>query len=193
MLKSVFRLIARLAFVAAAVYLARMALQRWVDGPEPEPASPGDRWAPVADAPRSTPPANPTAPTPPAAQTPPATETAPPVTESAPARPDRPHEADRSTPASGPAGQATAKATAKATANPSPPVADKPEKPGDRAGDWVAPDSSGAAPSTHPVKVKLSSRIYREPGASGYDRTRPDRCYTSAEAAEADGFVRAKR
>lgn len=188
MLKSAFRLIARLALVAAALYLARMALQRWVDGPEPEPASPGDRWTPIADAPRSTPPANPTAPTPPAAQTPPAAPTSR-ATETAPGRPDRPLEADRSAPASGPAD----KATATATANASPGVADKPEKPGDQAGDWVAPDSSGAAPSTHPVKVKLSSRIYREPGASGYDRTRPDRCYTSAEAAEADGFVRAKR
>jgi hypothetical protein len=58
---------------------------------------------------------------------------------------------------------------------------------------WLAPDESGACPSTHPVKAKRSTRLYREPGTAAYDRARPDRCYASPEAAEADGFTRAKR
>ncbi len=58
---------------------------------------------------------------------------------------------------------------------------------------WVAPDSAGDALTSHPVKVKESSRLYHLPGMLAYDRTRPDRCYLTAEAAEADGFVRAKR
>jgi hypothetical protein len=60
-------------------------------------------------------------------------------------------------------------------------------------GAWVAPDDAGAALARYPVKAKESSRLYHLPGMLAYDRTRPDRCYMSAEAAEADGFVRAKR
>jgi hypothetical protein len=59
--------------------------------------------------------------------------------------------------------------------------------------DWVAPDEAGACPESHPVKVKLSSRLYHLPGMNAYARTRPDRCYPTAEAAQADGFTRAKR
>jgi hypothetical protein len=58
---------------------------------------------------------------------------------------------------------------------------------------WVAPDDAGACPEGHPVKVKLSSRLYHLPGMNAYARTRPDRCYPTAEAAEADGYTRAKR
>lgn len=53
---------------------------------------------------------------------------------------------------------------------------------------WVAPDSSGGCPDGFPVKVKLSSGLYHEPGAAAYGRTRPDRCYRDAAAARADGF-----
>jgi hypothetical protein len=60
-------------------------------------------------------------------------------------------------------------------------------------GPWVAPDDGGDALASYPVKAKESSRLYHLPGMLAYDRTRPDRCYVSAEAAEADGFVRAKR
>jgi hypothetical protein len=35
--------------------------------------------------------------------------------------------------------------------------------------------------------------IYHLPGMAAYGRTLPDRCYADPEAAEADGFVRAKR
>jgi hypothetical protein len=58
---------------------------------------------------------------------------------------------------------------------------------------WVEPNEAGGAPETHPVKAKVKSRIYHLPGTAAYNRTRPDRCYVSAEAAEADGFVRSKR
>jgi len=58
---------------------------------------------------------------------------------------------------------------------------------------WVAPAKSGACPATHPVKAKLASRLYHLPGMAAYARTTPDRCYLSADAAETDGFTRAKR
>jgi hypothetical protein len=58
---------------------------------------------------------------------------------------------------------------------------------------WLVPDSAGACPATHLVKAKVSTRLYRVPGTAAYDRATPDRCYVSAEAAEADGFSRAKR
>ncbi len=58
---------------------------------------------------------------------------------------------------------------------------------------WVAPAEGGGCPDGHPVKAKLSSKIYHLPGMSAYARTNPDRCYASPEAAEADGFTRAKR
>lgn len=57
---------------------------------------------------------------------------------------------------------------------------------------WVAPEGSDC-PATHPVKAKLASMLYHLPGMAAYNRTRPDRCYVDAAAAEADGFIRAKR
>lgn len=57
---------------------------------------------------------------------------------------------------------------------------------------WVEPLGNDA-PTSHPVKAKLSSMLYHLPGMAFYNRTRPDRCYVDAEAAEADGFIRSKR
>lgn len=57
---------------------------------------------------------------------------------------------------------------------------------------WVDP-TDGACPPTHPVKAKLSSKIFHVPGGLAYDRTTPDRCYRDASTAEADGFRPAKR
>jgi hypothetical protein len=57
---------------------------------------------------------------------------------------------------------------------------------------WVEPDGA-ACPTTHPVKVKLSSGIFHVPGGMNYERTRADRCYADTTAAEADGFRPAKR
>jgi hypothetical protein len=57
---------------------------------------------------------------------------------------------------------------------------------------WVEPGADGCPP-THPVKAKQTSMLYHLPGMLAYERTKPDRCYQDAEAAEADGFARAKR
>ena len=50
----------------------------------------------------------------------------------------------------------------------------------------------GACPVTHPVKANANSGIYHLPGGRFYDRTRPERCYADAAAAEADGYRAAK-
>ena len=57
---------------------------------------------------------------------------------------------------------------------------------------WVEP-VDGECPPTHPVKGKMTSKIYHLPGGFNYARTRPDRCYLDAAAAEADGLRPAKR
>jgi hypothetical protein len=57
---------------------------------------------------------------------------------------------------------------------------------------WVEP-ADGRCPSSHPVKGKLTSRIFHLPGMLNYERTTPDRCYLDAAAAEADGLRAAKR
>jgi hypothetical protein len=60
------------------------------------------------------------------------------------------------------------------------------------AQNWVE-GTGTVCPQTHPIKAKMSSRIFHLPGMLAYDRTRPDRCYDSEEAAESDGFTKAKR
>ena len=57
---------------------------------------------------------------------------------------------------------------------------------------WVEP-VDGVCPPSHPIKVKLASRIFHVPGLLAYDRTRPDRCYPDEATATNDGFTRAKR
>lgn len=57
---------------------------------------------------------------------------------------------------------------------------------------WIDP-VQGECPETHPVKGKLASRIFHAPGGLNYPRTRPDRCYVDAAAAEADGLRPSKR
>jgi outer membrane biosynthesis protein TonB len=57
---------------------------------------------------------------------------------------------------------------------------------------WVDP-TGGVCPTTHPVKAKLASRIFHLPGMLNYARVTPDRCYTTAEAAEADDLRPSKR
>ena len=79
-------------------------------------------------------------------------------------------------------------ATAPAEAAPAP----TDDTPADGA-TWVEPDAEGDCPLTHPVKLKASSGIFHEPGMLNYERTNADRCYVSAEAAEADGHRAAKR
>ena len=57
---------------------------------------------------------------------------------------------------------------------------------------WVEAGGE-ACPATHPVKAKLASGIYHEPGAQMYERTTPDRCYRDPDAAVADGLRASKR
>lgn len=57
--------------------------------------------------------------------------------------------------------------------------------------DWVAP-VDGACPATHPVKANDNSGIFHVPGGRFYERTRPERCYATPEAASADGYRAAK-
>jgi hypothetical protein len=56
---------------------------------------------------------------------------------------------------------------------------------------WV-PSADGSCPLSHPVKVSGSSAIYHLPGGAHYARTRAERCYVDAAAAEADGYRAAK-
>jgi hypothetical protein len=57
---------------------------------------------------------------------------------------------------------------------------------------WLPANEDGSTPAGHPVKVKASSGIFHVPGGRFYDRTKPDRCYPTAAAAEADGYRRSK-
>lgn len=56
---------------------------------------------------------------------------------------------------------------------------------------WAAPDGDDCPPG-FPVKVKIASGIYHVEGMLNYERTHPDRCYRSADAAEADGYRASK-
>ena len=79
-----------------------------------------------------------------------------------------------------------AEAKAPLPGDPWPPVPDEDET------HWVEPEG-GACPSSHPVKVKLASGLIHLPGMLAYERTRADRCYTTAATAQADGFTLARR
>jgi hypothetical protein len=76
---------------------------------------------------------------------------------------------------------------------PFPPVPRPGIAPSPRFEPFTLPEADGSCPKTHPVKAKLASGIYHVPGGGNYERTNPDRCYASAEAAEADGLRAAKR
>jgi hypothetical protein len=64
------------------------------------------------------------------------------------------------------------------------------EPPGERR--WVAAND-GVCPQTHPVKAKLSSKIFHSPGSRNYSRTHADRCYPDEQSASADGLRPAQR
>jgi hypothetical protein len=68
----------------------------------------------------------------------------------------------------------------------------QPGEPEGEAAGWVAPEGT-SCPATHPIKAKLSSKIFHLPGMLAYERTQPDRCYADAASAEADGLRKAKR
>jgi hypothetical protein len=58
-------------------------------------------------------------------------------------------------------------------------------------GAWIAP-VDGACPASHPVKANDDSHIFHVPGGRFYERTVAERCYTTPQAAEADGYRPAK-
>jgi hypothetical protein len=64
------------------------------------------------------------------------------------------------------------------------------DPPGERL--WV-PASDGVCPQTHPVKAKLSSKIFHTPGSRNYSRTHADRCYPDEASAQLDGLRPALR
>ena len=57
---------------------------------------------------------------------------------------------------------------------------------------WVQAND-GVCPPSHPVKAKLSSKIFHPPGARNYNRTHADRCYPDESSAQADGLRPALR
>ena len=59
--------------------------------------------------------------------------------------------------------------------------------------EWLSCDESGNCPESHPIKAKDSSGLYHIPGGNIYERTIPDRCYATIEAAEADGYRQSQR
>jgi hypothetical protein len=61
----------------------------------------------------------------------------------------------------------------------------------DPAAAWIVP-TDGQCPLTHPVKANDKSRIYHVPGGRFYERTGAERCYVTPDAAETDGYRRAK-
>lgn len=59
------------------------------------------------------------------------------------------------------------------------------------AADWVTP-VEGQCPDGYPIKANDNSGIFHVPGGRFYDRTVPERCYANTDAAERDGYRRAK-
>lgn len=59
------------------------------------------------------------------------------------------------------------------------------DPPGERL--WV-PANDGVCPQSHPVKAKLSSKIFHTPSSRNYGRTKADRCYPDEASAQADGL-----
>lgn len=135
----------------------------------PWPA-PGPRWPPLEE----TVPPSPSRPAPTVEQEPAASENAPPARKAPPAK------------KASPAKKAAAKKKV------APRKAAKAAAPKKVAPIWVDPDGN-ICPKSHPVKAKLSSRIFQVPGMFAYERTNPDRCYQDADAAAGDGFRAAKR
>ena len=58
--------------------------------------------------------------------------------------------------------------------------------------DWVLPADDGSCPDGYPVKANDNSKIFHVPTGRFYERTKAERCYAAAEAAERDGYRRAK-
>jgi len=70
---------------------------------------------------------------------------------------------------------------------------ESPTEPAAPAGQtWIEP-VAGECPASHPIKGNADSMIFHVPGGMSYERTAAERCYCTADDAEADGFRQAKR
>jgi hypothetical protein len=87
-------------------------------------------------------------------------------------------------PASRPAPSRSSKPTRTGPARKSP-TGKAEDPPGERI--WVAAND-GVGPQSHPVKAKLSSKIFHTPASRNYSRTKADRCYPDESSAQADGL-----
>jgi hypothetical protein len=59
-------------------------------------------------------------------------------------------------------------------------------------GGWAAALNDGSCPIDHPIKANNNSGIFHVPGGRFYNRTKPERCYSTPDAAIADGYRQAK-
>lgn len=118
---------------------------------------------------------------------PPSAPTAP-----TPSEPPPPAEGGAKAAAKAPAAKRTRPLRAAQPAAAAPPAAagDAPRPAAVRS--WVEPVGN-LCPTTHPVKAKLGSKVFRLPGKPGYETSRPDRCYASEGAARRAGFTEAQR
>ena len=73
---------------------------------------------------------------------------------------------------------------------PTPTPAPEPEPTPAPAG-WAEPLADGSCPDGFPIKANHSG-IFHVPDGRSYDRTKPQRCYSDADAAIADGYRAAK-
>ncbi|MEO7837057.1 MAG: hypothetical protein ABIS21_05395 [Acidimicrobiales bacterium] len=112
----------------------------------------------------------------------------PPVQDPVTVEPPAPVVVSRTTPPM----DLTASAPTRRTAKKAPPVKKAAAPPTTGHITWVEP-AGRICPPSHPVKAKLSSRIFHLPGMAAYNRTTPDRCYGDEGAAVEDGFVKSKR
>ena len=181
MVRRSFRIGLRLGILAGVVWAVTKMLQsRQAEAPVFEPTP----WTPAPE---------PSAPTPPPVAVPPSQPPAhPPVVEPRPSpapapAPRTPPPASRPPVRKAPAAKAPPKKAPAPTKAVKKAAKKVPPKPA-----WVEPVGNVCPPS-HPIKVKLASRIFHVPGLLAYDRTNPDRCYTDERSAASDGFTRAKR
>lgn len=93
-------------------------------------------------------------------------------------------EGDAEEPAPRPAPTRSSKPTRTGPARKSP-TGKAEDPPGERL--WVAAND-GVCPQSHPVKAKLSSKIFHTPESRNYGRTKADRCYPDESSAQADGL-----
>ncbi len=97
------------------------------------------------------------------------------------------------TPKPTPAARTPAPEPAPETA-PKAPIVDAPEarSTDGSSGGWAKPSADGSCPVGYPIKANDNSGIFHIPDGRFYGRTKPERCYSNAEAAVADGYRQAK-